>query len=190
MVSWEGYWEKDNFDKNGKLMLLYRHQRFIDEGFIGTNILDIGGWGKLAYRLIQEGKNVVLIDVDKILLKDIKKRFGGELILSVGEELPLVSDVFDTVHSSETLEHVTCAEEVVREVHRVLRKGGIFCGTVPIPNEVHSRSEPGIRFFSKDNLKSLLANFKIINIEDTPSIKREDKSCSIMFICEVKKWLR
>lgn len=182
MPSWS--WERDDFDKNGKLLLLYRQQRFIDEGFIGQRVLDIGGWGKLAFRLTQEGKDVVLLDIDRNLLQKIKKRFRGvKLILAAGESLPFHAQTFDTVHCSETLEHVRSAEQVCAEANRVLSLEGIFCGTIPIPDVVHKRSEARIRFFTRSELQNLLSNFKTIKIEDTPSINPSDAVCSTMFIC-------
>lgn len=178
-------WEEDNFDENGKLTLLYRHQRFIDEGFMGDKVLDIGGWGKLAFRLIQEGKEVLLLDIDRLLLKKIKERFKGvQVVLSDAHKPPFINEVFDTVHCSETLEHIRLAKVVSKEAYRILRNGGIFCGTVPIPDVVHKRGELGITFYSRQELAKIISRFKIITIQETPSIKPEDAACSIMFVCQ------
>jgi len=175
-------WERDDFDEKGKLILLYRHQRFLDEGYIGKFVLDIGGWGKMAFRLAQEGCEVVLLDLTLNGHHNFNK---FESICADAHFLPFQNESFNTVHSSETLEHVKSAEQVCEEVFRVLKTGGIYCGTVPIPNMTHKLGEEGIRFFSQSELKELLSEYWIKRIEPTPSIKPVGElCCSIMFVAE------
>lgn len=177
-------WSRDDFRKNGKLVLLYRHQRFLDEKWIGDKVLDIGGWGKIAYRLSQDGHDVQLLDVDRLLLREMRARFQGfENIQGDAHNLPFRNEAFDTVHCSETLEHVRSAEDVVREVFMVLKKNGTFCGTVPLPNAVHKTDEEGIRFFSNDELRELFHDYSVLRLEETSSISPSDPTCSIMFVC-------
>ena len=177
-------WSRDDFDQNGKLILLYRHQRFLDEEWVGEKVLDIGGWGKIAHRLSQDGHDVQLLDIDKLLLGKSRARFQGfETIQGDAQNLPFKNEVFDTVHCSETLEHVRSAEDVVRDVFMVLKKNGTFCGTVPLPNVVHKTGEEGIRFFSNDELREIFHDYKILKLEETPSISPSDHACSIIFVC-------
>lgn len=179
-MSWS--WGRDDFDENGKLILLYRHQRFLDEGYIGKRVLDIGGWGKMAFRLAQEGCEVVLLD---LALNGHHNFNMFESICADAHFLPFRNGAFDTVHSSETLEHVKSAERVCEEVLRVLKAGGIYCGTVPIPDMVHALGEEGTRFFNQDELKELLSEYWVKKIEPTPSIEPvEELSSSIMFVAE------
>lgn len=68
------------------------------------------------------------------------------------EELPLLNSSVDTFVSLETLEHLINPEQGIREARRVLKKDGIFIGSVPTkkleemaksiygPNEFHLHS--------------------------------------------------
>lgn len=188
MTTWS--WERDDFDNQGKLILLYRHQRFIDEGWIGKRVLDIGGWGKMSFRLGQEGREVIILNNWKPDLEEAKSmkkehKFNGfELICADAHSLPFKNSVFNTVHSSETLEHVKSAERVSDEVFRVLEKEGIFCGTVPIPGVCHHKDEQGVRFFTETELRELLLKYLVLKLEETPSIKASGGRCSIMFVAQ------
>lgn len=185
-------WARDDFD-NGKLRLLYRHQRFIDEGWMGHHVLDIGGWGKMAYRLAQDGRDVILLNIsfegsdghlERLWRKSAINRF--KLLFADAHDMPFRNEVFDTVHSSEMLEHVRSPEIICEEVFRVLRLCGYFCGSVPIPGHCHNEGELGIRFFNYTELKQLLVpKFKILKMEETSSIMQHDEEpSSIMFVAQ------
>lgn len=187
----EWTWERDNFDSFGKLKLLYRQQRFFDEGGIGHRVLDIGGWRKMCFRLGQEGREPVLLNLrKKSLLKarNMKRRHKSnqfELICADAHHLPFQAETFDTVYSAETLEHVKSAELVCNDILYILKPEGIFCGTVPIPGICHHQGEDEIRFFSSKQLRILLSKFQeILKIEETPSIKPDGSPCSIMFVAK------
>jgi ubiquinone/menaquinone biosynthesis C-methylase UbiE len=52
---------------------------------------------------------------------------GDTIYLSIGaEQLPLLNDVVDVVVSRNSIDHVESPAQVIREIHRVLKPGGIF----------------------------------------------------------------
>lgn len=54
-----------------------------------------------------------------------------------GKTIPVESDSFDSVLSSEVFEHVFNLEEVLGELHRVLKKGGVMLITCPFVWKEH-----------------------------------------------------
>ncbi len=56
----------------------------------------------------------------------------GRIKAIVEELIPFADDTFDFVMSNQVLEHVRDPEAVVREVHRVLKPGGLFVAAFPV----------------------------------------------------------
>lgn len=158
-------WERDDFDENGKLILLYRHQRIIDENIIkkGDIILDIGGWGKLEYRLYQEGCRVCLLDIDRNLCKSIKKRFGTSFDIINGDAyiLPFKERSFDVITCFEVFEHLKLnhRRQIIKEISRILKKHGNFVGTIPIPGYCHAKDDPTINFLTPEEFIILISHY-------------------------------
>lgn len=71
--------------------------------------------------MIKEGKK----DIDKIGLKNI------DLIVGSGTNLPFKDETFDKISCSETIEHIPNYEDVVVEMNRVLKRGGVLVITTP-----------------------------------------------------------
>lgn len=95
-------------------------------------ILDIGcGKGeKMDYLArINTTKNVIGIDIEKEILK-----YGQHRICGDAQYLPFKSNIFDSVICSEVLEHLPCPERCIKEIKRVLKKGGIVFFSTPILN--------------------------------------------------------
>jgi ubiquinone/menaquinone biosynthesis C-methylase UbiE len=61
------------------------------------------------------------------------ERYGLELniVVAVGEQLPYPGGGFDGVVCLDVLEHVADVEAVLREMHRVLKPGGVVITSVP-----------------------------------------------------------
>lgn len=60
-----------------------------------------------------------------------------------GIHLPLADASVDLAYSQQVFEHVTLPEPLLADIHRVLRPGGIFCGSVSQLELFHSRSVGG-----------------------------------------------
>lgn len=57
-----------------------------------------------------------------------------------GVTLPFADETFDIVYSRQVFEHVRHPDTVVREVRRVLRRGGLFVGSLAYLEPYHSYS--------------------------------------------------
>lgn len=59
-------------------------------------------------------------------------------VQAAAEALPFKDGIFDCVICSELLEHVPHPPDVISEVHRVLREGGVLLICVPFLNRIHA----------------------------------------------------
>ena len=107
----------------------------------GTRLLDLGcGAGEMVSRLRQLGFDAWGCDSREFIT-----RFkGGEHLLDITPSpyrLPAEDNSFDVVISSSVLEHAQNKEEVFREIHRILKPGGVtmhlFPGKYYLPAEPH-----------------------------------------------------
>ena len=110
----------------------------------GDRILDLGcGEGRHAISAYMIG-NVDAVGVDLSItdLKTTRQRFSQfaepdnprkSLVTFVAdaEKLPFDDDVFDKVICSEVLEHIVPYQQVIAEINRVLKIGGIAAISVP-----------------------------------------------------------
>lgn len=110
---------------------------FLAAGFrAGEKVLDIGvGNGRLEELALSRGADVYSLDPGERTIENLRARLGLGEKAAVGgsDRIPFPSDYFDAVVMSEVLEHLDPAGMAASlgEVHRVLRPGGRFLGTVP-----------------------------------------------------------
>ncbi|MFQ6551549.1 bifunctional 2-polyprenyl-6-hydroxyphenol methylase/3-demethylubiquinol 3-O-methyltransferase UbiG [Aestuariibius insulae] len=104
--------------------------RFID--WPGKTVLDLGcAGGFLAEALHDRGAKVTGIDpaTEAIAAARAHAEETGKDIrydTGVGEDLPYDDAIFDAVACVDVLEHVSDLHQVLAEVHRVLKPGGLF----------------------------------------------------------------
>ncbi|MDX8348232.1 bifunctional 2-polyprenyl-6-hydroxyphenol methylase/3-demethylubiquinol 3-O-methyltransferase UbiG [Cognatiyoonia sp. IB215446] len=104
--------------------------RFID--WQGKDVLDLGcAGGFMAEAIHDRGAKVAGIDpaVDAIAAARAHAEATSREItydVGLGESLPYPDDAFDAVVCVDVLEHVSDLTQVISEVARVLRPGGIF----------------------------------------------------------------
>lgn len=99
----------------------------------GEEVIEVGcGTGLLATELALRGRRVTGVDVSTVALARAEARAravpGVRFVHSQGTELPLPGDMAAFAFSVEVVEHMH-EEDVgrhLREVHRVLRAGGIY----------------------------------------------------------------
>lgn len=103
------------------------------EGHWKEPILDIGcGDGIFSEILLGKGKQIIGVDLDEIALKEARKRkVYKKLIKCNAKNLPFSSNSFASVLANSSLEHIENLEPVLKEIYRVLTKGGIFILSVP-----------------------------------------------------------
>jgi glycosyltransferase involved in cell wall biosynthesis/2-polyprenyl-3-methyl-5-hydroxy-6-metoxy-1,4-benzoquinol methylase len=99
--------------------------------------LDIGcGKGYVVNLLNELGYQAVGLDIERGFVKKMLQR-GLNGIVADATELPLESSTFDQVLCFEIIEHMRRPEDILKEVHRVLRDTGFLILTAPIANPLN-----------------------------------------------------
>jgi SAM-dependent methyltransferase len=98
---------------------------------IGHRVLDIGCRDGALTRYYLTGNRVAGIDIDRTAL-DRCRELGIETGWGdVSNGLPYDDSEFDVVVAAEIIEHIAAPAALVAEIARVLKRGGLFVGSVP-----------------------------------------------------------
>jgi SAM-dependent methyltransferase len=126
--------------------------------YVNGKTLDLGA-GSAKYRqIIKERAN-------EYLAFDM---FPGPNIDIAGDasNTPFLEESFDTIISTQLLEHVERPWLVIKEIRRILKKGGVCILTAPFINPYHD--DPGDYFrYTTSGIKSLFRNenFEIVECD-------------------------
>jgi len=114
----------------------------------GKNILEIGcGTGRLTFGLVEKAKKVIAVDpIENNIIKakeKLTKELKDKVVFQVGygENLEFKDNFFDTVFLGMTLHEIPVdkQKDTLREIKRVLKKGGQLFVIEPLPyGEVQS----------------------------------------------------
>jgi SAM-dependent methyltransferase len=121
------------------------------------NLLDIG-CGNKPYQKMFEGK------IDKYIGCDIIQSSGEKVdVLCPANKIPLPNESFNTVFSTQTIEHVADHQGLVNEACRLLHKEGYFIVSGPLYWHLHEEPYDYFRF-TKYGFEYILQNagFKIV----------------------------
>lgn len=96
-------------------------------------ILDIGcATGYIGHKLKTKKNQVVGVDISKAAIKEAKKVLDKGFVVDIeNEKLPFKNDYFDLIICSEVIEHIFNIESFLKEIKRVLKKGGSLIITTP-----------------------------------------------------------
>ncbi|MFH1455582.1 MAG: class I SAM-dependent methyltransferase [archaeon] len=130
----------------------------------GKEVLDAGcGEGYGANYLAKKGFQVIAIDINKKTIIEARKKYREScLFLQLNaEKLPYKNETFDAIMSSHVIEHLKNDAGYVKELQRVLKKGGKLILTTP--NKKY-RVKPGekpwnifhIKEYTADELEKIL----------------------------------
>jgi len=126
------------------------------------NLLDVGCGKKPYYELFSRRVQEYLgLDLPASKRKTID-------IFADGLHLPFKSGSFDTVLSTEMIEHIPEPKDLLDEINRVLKREGILILSAPQVWGLHSEPKDFFRF-TKYGLKYLMekTNFQILRIQPT-----------------------
>jgi SAM-dependent methyltransferase len=144
--------------------------------------LDAGaGFGRHAFEAARQGATVFALDWAQEEVVGTRNTFGamieaheipavtyGGALRGDATRLPFADATFDTVVTSEVLEHIQDDVTAIKELHRVLKPGGSLGVTVPtwwpekinwmLSDEYHAPKSPGghVRIYSETELRAKL----------------------------------
>jgi SAM-dependent methyltransferase len=107
----------------------------------GARVLEIGcGGGQCRPWFRSLGHEYVGTDVSKTRVHAWLQEFGGPDLLCDVHFLPFQDRSFDAVYCAAVFEHLACPPLAMREILRVLRPGGLFCGNASFLEPWHDDS--------------------------------------------------
>lgn len=110
----------------------------------GVTVLDVGcGWAVWSLAIMTEGARVVALDLPNEDFWEACKsarinKIPIDFVLGDGQRLPFREDSFNLVMGLDVFEHIPDDVKTVKEIKRVLVRGGSLIGTVP--------TSEGVRF--------------------------------------------
>jgi SAM-dependent methyltransferase len=105
----------------------------------GRIVVDVGG-GLAPYRALLDGESDtwVVLEKDRNHAVELAGKGGGaDYLIGAAENIPLLDETCDLVVLTEVLEHCCRPADVLSEIARILRSGGLCVGTVPQYWHVH-----------------------------------------------------
>lgn len=123
---------------------------------LGGLVLDVGGGRRTLHDdAWPEGTRRLRLDVVPLHEPDVV----ADVV-----RLPFVDATFDSVLLSQVLEHLPEPHAAVREIHRVLKPGGVLIGTVPFVFPIHADPWDFHRYTAAA-LERILVPFGAVEIE-------------------------
>lgn len=135
---------------------LYRDLRRILPELSGR-VLDVGCGDKPYSRWLTNAQHHVGIDVHP--------GPGVDVVVNPGKPWPLESGSFDAVLCTQVLEHVVDLDDVVGQIHRVLKPGALLVVSVPFAYNEHGAPHD-YRRFSAHGLRLLFErDYEILEVD-------------------------
>lgn len=127
-------------------------------GEVSTKGLDVGCGTGIIMEFLGRDYEMHGIDQNPQAIEFCRQRGLSRLTLAPATSLPYPDNSFDFVVCSDVLEHIEDQAGVAREIHRVLKKHGIFLATVPAHPFLfggHDRALHHLRRYTPRALRSL-----------------------------------
>jgi len=130
---------------------LYRRElEYIARIFPKGKLLDVGSGFGIFLRIAKEyGFDVMGVEPSKRDPNLAMSKYGLKIFTGTLEEADFPDEHFDVVTMFDVLEHVDDPGQVLKEIHRILRKGGLLYLQVPNGGYLY----PKYRFFRKIGIK-------------------------------------
>ncbi|PIQ14854.1 MAG: hypothetical protein COW67_11500 [Flavobacteriales bacterium CG18_big_fil_WC_8_21_14_2_50_32_9] len=131
--------------------------------YVSGNLLDLG-CGKVP--LYEAYKNYISDNSCVDWQNTIHKNPFLDIETDINQPLPIENEIFDTVILSDVLEHIRKPEELIAEIHRIMKPNGKFILNVPFFYWLHEQPFDYFRY-TKFALQSMLedAGFKVLKLE-------------------------
>jgi 2-polyprenyl-3-methyl-5-hydroxy-6-metoxy-1,4-benzoquinol methylase len=140
----------------------------------GTTLLDVGcGEGFFLFNASKAGYTAKGIDISQDAAEYARREFGLNVEAKPFKELQFPENYFDVVTLWQVLEHVPYPLTILKEVHRVLKPGGMLAVSTPDVGGILARifrtkwwniSRLHINQFTSKTLKRMLENAGFENV--------------------------
>jgi SAM-dependent methyltransferase len=159
MNSLRTWWRRQQFEPTAAGLLVnpfYFARRGLRDGLgeflpaLAGEVLDVG-CGRKPYAHLTRATRYVGVDIDT----PATRALAAADHYYDGRTLPFADASFDAVLCSQVLEHVFTPAEFLREIHRVLRPGGVLLLATPFVWDEHEQPQDFGRY-SSFGLKDLL----------------------------------
>lgn len=99
----------------------------------GKTVLEIAaGTGRFTRALADEGANVIVIDIAREMLNQNRRKTPeADFIHGTASELPFETESIDSCVTVNALNHIPGHWDVIEDVKRVLKPGGVFLANYP-----------------------------------------------------------
>jgi len=125
------------------------------------SVLDVG-CGEMPFRgLLAPGCLYTGLDIPQA--DDFGMRRHSEIVDFDGRNIPFADDTFDHILCTEVLEHAEEPDQLIAEMHRVLRPGGTLAVTIPFSARVH-HAPHDYRRFTSYCLARMFSNFDDVKV--------------------------
>jgi ubiquinone/menaquinone biosynthesis C-methylase UbiE len=131
------------------------HEALFGEGTAGQLFLDLSCGTRTDIREVVEGLGSRWVGVDQIDCPGVIK--------ADVHHLPFENSMFDVVFSAATFEHYYDPWQVAREVHRVVKPGGLFCGLIAFLQPWHGDSYYHFSYLGTRQMLSV-SGFEVLDI--------------------------
>ncbi|OGR88219.1 MAG: hypothetical protein A3A86_04295 [Elusimicrobia bacterium RIFCSPLOWO2_01_FULL_60_11] len=128
-------------------------------------ILNLGAGTGRDIEIVRRFGQVYVVDIDPRALDLIPDELVVEKKAVDARSLPYPDGFFDRVAAFDVLEHIEKDEEAIREIRRVLKKGGSFIFTVPafpFLYSAHDKALDHFRRYDRRALEGQLSGFDLI----------------------------
>jgi len=131
----------------------------------GDRVLDIG-CGRGKFLDICKKKNIKAIGVDKEKCSvDFCRQYGLEAMMANVYKLPFSNNSFSFIICQSVVEHLNQPLKGLREIKRILKKGGVFIVSVPTPEGSFWDDPTHIRPYTSKSIISLLEMVGFKNVQ-------------------------
>ena len=135
--------------------------------------LDLGcGTGEIIKLILQQDsrKSLYGIDLSDKMLEIARSKLGkaATLILGDSEQLPFADDFFDVIYCNDSFHHYPAPNNVLSEVHRVLKPHGTFimcdCWQPTIGRAIMNfymrySNEGDVKIYSENEIRALFSTY-------------------------------
>jgi ubiquinone/menaquinone biosynthesis C-methylase UbiE len=137
--SWDEFWKDYQKPSNAEKWLIRERKRIINE-FIGKlqkskhiKILEVGCGYASNSRLLSANKNIQVfcIDSSKEVINKVKRDIKNSYVGNARNMTMFKNNFFDVIFSAGLLEHFKDPSDIVNEMTRILKKGGLLITFVP-----------------------------------------------------------